>query len=103
MSAPSLFPEELRFRCFTPLGRAECWGWDADLPDPEWFVWQVATGEPFWWQNKHIRREPNVTNALMGMSPFGQVNREMQRHIERYKKMGALAESYDPGKVLTWP
>ena len=91
------------FYVWTPLGKALCTGVYADAEDPQWVTWMVATGEPWWWLNRDIRRAPAVTNALPPASPFRDPNDPLRAHILRYKANGWLPPDFDPTKVWTWP
>jgi len=90
------------FHVFTPLGKAICVGVFADAEDPEWVTWITATGEPWWWTGRHIRRAPNITNALPGVSGFPPLNPETWGHIVRYKTKGYLPMDFDPADPSTW-
>jgi hypothetical protein len=90
------------FHVFTPLGKAICTGVFFDLEDPEWLTWITATGEPWWWTGRHIRRSPNATNALPGMSSFVGLNETVWQHIKRYKICGWLPSNFDPHNFETW-
>lgn len=95
-------PESERFFCVTPLGPALVYGLEPDLAEPEWLTFVNATGEPWWWMGKFIRRRPHVTNGFRDLSPFPSVNAETRAHISRYKLLGALPGAFDPTNVSTW-
>ena len=90
------------FHVMTPLGPAIVTHCFADCEDPEWVTWIKATGECFWWTNRHIRRAPNVTNGLPGVSPFGPLNSVTHAHIQRYRAAGWLPLGFDPSDPSTW-
>jgi hypothetical protein len=90
------------FHVWTPLGKAICVGVFAACEDPEWMTWINATGEPFWWTGRHIRRAPNVTNALPEVSGFSSLNSRVLEHIERYRRNGFLPPTFNPHDPRTW-
>lgn len=90
------------FHVWTPLGKALCVGVYASAEDPEWITFVTATGEPWWWTGRHIRRAANVTNALPDVSGFSAINLPLTRHIERYRSNGWLSPQYDPADPSTW-
>lgn len=90
------------FPVLTPLGPAVCVGVLADLDDVEWVTWILATGEPWFWRNPHIRLRRNVTNGLLGSSPFCGLNDAVLAQIERYRAAGWLPPGYRPEDPRTW-
>jgi len=91
------------FPVITPLGPAVCTGVLAHLDDVEWVTWILATGEPWFWRNPHIRLRQNVTNGLRSTSPFRGLNAATMAQIERYKANGWLPAGYCPLDPRTWP
>lgn len=90
------------FHAMTPLGPAIVTHCYAETEDPEWVSWIKATGECFWWTNRHVRRAANVTNALPAVSAFSDVNAAAWKQIDRYIRAGWLPQGYDPADVSTW-
>jgi hypothetical protein len=90
------------FPVLTPLGPAVCVGILAEQDDVEWVTFILATGEPCFWRNPHIRLRRNVTNGLMQSSPFSHLNEAVLAQIERYKHNGWLPAQYSPGDPETW-
>lgn len=90
------------FDVFTPLGAAWCIGVYDNTDDPRWCCWMYNTQEMWWFDNKHVRRKPSVSNTLMSISPFSHINTLLRRQIERYVANGWLPVGYDPSKVETW-
>ena len=91
------------FPVMTPLGPAVCVGILADLDDPEWVTWILATGEPWFWRNPSIRLRRNVTNGLRASAPFDKINATVMKQIERYKQNGWLPADYSPEHPESWP
>ena len=90
------------FPVMTPYGPATCVGvYPSD--DCEWATFNETTQEMWWFQNMHIRRRCNATNARGGYSPFAKLNRVHHVHIKRYIDNGWLPADYDPLKTETWP
>lgn len=90
------------FPVMTPLGPAVCTGILDDLDDVEWLTWVLATGEPWFWRNPHIRLRRNVTNGLLTSSGFTGLNEVALRQIERYRTKGWLPAGYQPDDPTTW-
>jgi hypothetical protein len=90
------------FPVTTPLGPAVCIGIISNLDDVEWVTFIDSTQEPWFWRNPYIRRRRNVTNCLMTVSPFCNINVALQAQIDRYKANGWLPRDYDAGNVATW-
>ena len=75
----------------TPLGKAKAIALvNYNEQDAEWITFIKSTGECWYWQNQYIRLAPLPSNTIRGVSEFNDVSKEIQIHIERYKKNGWL-------------
>lgn len=90
------------FPVYTPLGIAKCVGICDEQDDVEWVTFILATGEPWFWRNPHIRLRRNVTNGLLASSGFTGLNDPVLNQIKRYKASGFLPPEYDPATPQTW-
>lgn len=90
------------FPVLTPLGPATCVGIIDEQDDVEWVTFILATGEPWFWRNPHLRLRRNATNGLLTSSGFSGINEAVMKHVDRYKANGWLPADYATDKPETW-
>lgn len=73
----------------TPLGLAKAlFIWHSDT-NCWWGCFQDQTGECWWWENRYIRLEKNISEERFNQSPIAlpeDMAKALEPHMKRYSK-----------------